>query len=98
MAPGDQKAAGSSACPARSNRRAKIFGVENDLQPHDAADFEIPAKEIANECSLALNNMEGSVFDPVAKRDRSAHPDALPLRGGDFVPDALARDLALELS
>ncbi len=27
----------------------------------------------------------GAVFDPVAERNPSAHPDALPLRGGDLV-------------
>src|SRR5207249_8211848 len=28
----------------------------------------------------------------------ATHPHTLPLRGGDFVPDAFTRDLALELS
>ena len=46
---------------------------------------------------LIFDDMEGAVFDPVAQRNRSAHPDALPLRGGDLVADSLAGDLALEL-
>src|SRR5271166_5444106 len=87
MAPRLQFAAGPSACPARPNRRAKVFGVENGLQPYDAADFEISAKETADERSLVFNDMEGSVFDPVAERNRAAHPDPLPLRGGDLVAD-----------
>jgi hypothetical protein len=37
------------------------------------------------------------VCDLIAKRDVSAHPHALLLRGGDLVADALARHLALEL-
>jgi len=36
-------------------------------------------------------------LDPVSERGGAAHPDSLPLRGGDLVPDALARNLALEL-
>ena len=47
---------------------------------------------------LVFDDMEGAVFDPIAEGNRSAHPDALPFRSGDLVPDSLARDLALELS
>jgi Tetracyclin repressor-like, C-terminal domain len=41
--------------------------------------------------------MKRAVFDPISERDRAAHPDASLFRGGDFVADALAGNLALEL-
>ena len=50
-----------------------------------------------DELGLVFVDMEGAVFDPVAERNRSAHPDALSFRGGDLVADFLAGDLALEL-
>ena len=90
-----QSASGSSACPAHPNRRAKVLGVESDLQP--AADLKITAKESADELRLVFDDMEGAVFDPVAERNGSTHPDAFALRGGDLVADSLARDLTLEL-
>ena len=79
------------------NRRANVLGVESDLEAHHAADFEVPAKQIADDLGLVFDNVEGAVLDPVAERNRPAHPDALPLRGRDLVADSLAGDLALEL-
>ena len=38
-----------------------------------------------------------SLVNPVAQRDRPAHPHALAFRGGNFVPDPLAGHLTLEL-
>ena len=54
-------------------------------------------KEIPDEGRVLLDNMERPVLDPIAERNDAAHPDALPLRGGDLVADPLAGDLALEL-
>ena len=46
---------------------------------------------------MLLDHMERPVLDPIAEGNHAAHPDALPLRGGNLVPDPLASDLALEL-
>ena len=46
---------------------------------------------------MILDDVQRPVLDPIAERDHAAHPDALPLRGGDLVADPLAGDLALEL-
>ena len=46
---------------------------------------------------MLLDHMERPVLDPIAERNDASHPDALPLRGGDLVPDPLTGDLALEL-
>ena len=59
--------------------------------------LEIAPKKVAHEYSVLLDDMECPVLDPVAKRNHSAHPDALLLRRGDLVPDAFAGELALEL-
>ena len=34
---------------------------------------------------LIFDDMESAVFDPIAQRNRSAHPDALPFRRSDLV-------------
>ena len=46
---------------------------------------------------MLIHDVQGSLADPVAERHHPSHPDALLLGGGDLVPDALARDLALKL-
>src|SRR3984957_9419360 len=97
MPPTDQPAAYGLARPVGPEWQPGILVVENSLEPHDAADLEIAPKEIAHEGGMLLDHMERSVLDPVTERNHASHPDALPLRGGDLVPDPLAGDLALEL-
>jgi hypothetical protein len=48
--------------------------------------------------SLAVDHDQLVVTCPVAERWHAAHPHTLLLRRGDLVADALAGDLALELS
>jgi hypothetical protein len=71
--------------------------VEKCLEPHDAADLEITPIEISDEGGMLLDHMERAILDPISERNDASHPDALPLRGGDLVPDPLTSDLALEL-
>jgi hypothetical protein len=72
VTPRHQSASGSSACPAHPNRRAKVLGVEDCLEAHHAADFEIAAKEGADELGLLFDNLEGAIFHPVAERNQKA--------------------------
>src|ERR1700722_19905827 len=97
MAPTDQPAAYGLARPVGPEWQPGILVVENSLEPHDAADLEITPKETAHESGILLDHMERPVLDPIAERNDAPHPDALPLRGGDLVPDTLTGDLALEL-
>ena len=97
MAPTDQPAAYGLARPVGSQRRPGVLVVENSFEPHDAADLEITPKEIPHEGGMLLDHMKRPVLDPIAEGNDASHPDALPLRGGDLVPDPLTRDLALEL-
>ena len=76
MAPGDQVAPGLSARPADPNRRTDVVGVESGFEAHHAANLEVAAKEGADELRLIFDNAEGAVFDPVGKRNRSAHPES----------------------
>src|ERR1700722_12007202 len=92
MATRDQYAAGRPATSAHPGGGANVLGVESILEAHHAAEFEVAAIEGPDELSLAFNDVEGAAFDPVAERDRSAHPDALPFRRGDLIPDSLAGD------
>ena len=97
MAPTDQPAAHGLARPIGPQWQPGVLLVENGLEPHDAADLEITPKEISHEDGMLLDNVERPIFDPISERNDASHPDALPLRGGDLVPDSLAGDLALEL-
>src|ERR1700692_198108 len=65
MASRDQYAAGRPATPAHPGGGANVLGVESRLEAHHAAEFEIAAIEGADELSLAFNDVEGAVFDPV---------------------------------
>src|ERR1700744_6541493 len=93
----DRSAAGLSAGSARPNGRTNFLGVKSGIKAHHAAKFEVAAKKTANEFGFVFDNVESAVLDPVAEWNRSAHPDALPFRGGDLVADSLASDLALKL-
>src|SRR5712671_4322541 len=97
MAPTDQPATYGLARPVDPEWQPGVLLVENSLEPHDAADLEITPKEIADEGGMLLDHMERPVLDPIAERNHTPHPDALPLRGGDFVADPLTSDLAFEL-
>src|SRR5450432_2626890 len=54
MAPADETPAGPLAGPVDANGQADIFGVENGLEPHDAADREVTLEEIANKGGMFL--------------------------------------------
>src|SRR5215218_714037 len=47
---------------------------------------------------MLLDHVQGPMLNSIAEGHDAAHPDALLLRSRDLVADALARDLALELS
>ncbi len=53
---------------------------------------------MAHEGGMLLDDMERPVLDPIAERNHAAHKDALLFGGSDLVPDAFARDFALELA
>src|SRR5580693_7741412 len=97
MAPAEQRTARGPARPVGPQWRAGVLAVENSLEPHDGADLEITPIEIAHEDGMLLHHVERPVLDPISERNDTSHPDALPLRGGDLVPDSLTSDLALEL-
>ena len=89
-----QKAAARrSTCPTDPNRRANVFGIKSGLEPHHAAKLKVAPEELANE----LRDVKGAIFHPISEWDSAAHPDASLFRSGNFVPDALARNFALEL-
>src|SRR5215472_1413828 len=67
------------------------------LQQPDRAEFGIAAKDRAHEFGLAVDDDELAVLRPIPEWRHPAHPHPLPFRGGDFVADTLADDLALEL-
>src|SRR3984885_6027262 len=97
MAPTDQPAAYGLARPVGPQWQPCALMVEKCLKPDNAADLKISTKEISDEDGMLLDHMERPVLDLIAKRNHASHPDALPLRGGDLVPDPLAGDLAFKL-
>jgi hypothetical protein len=60
MASRDQAAAHCSPRPSNSNRQANVFGVENGLQSHHAAEREVAPEEVANEFGVFLNDMKNA--------------------------------------
>src|SRR4051794_17229820 len=70
------------------------LGVERRLQFAHRAEVEVTAENSAHRLGLRLVDDQLPVLDVVAESGLSAHPQALLLRGGDLVADALTRDLA----
>ena len=93
----DHAAARRSARSNNSNRQPNVFGIKSGLEPHHAANLKVAPEELANEFRVLLNDVKRAVFDPITEWNCATHPDASLFRGSDFVPDTLARNLALEL-
>ena len=68
VTPGHQGATAPSAAPAHPDRRANVLGVKGGLEAHHAADFEITAKEHADEFGLLFDNVE-------VRRPHASHPE-----------------------
>ena len=69
MAPADQPAAYGLARPVGPEWQPGVLLVENNLEPHDAADLEITPIEIAHEDGMLLDHMERPVLDSIAERN-----------------------------
>ena len=76
------------------NDPARIAGP---LQQPDGTLLQIKFEDRPNGLGFALVHGELAVPNIVAKRRRTPRPHALLPGGRDLVPDALGRDLALEL-
>src|SRR5215204_163764 len=98
VAPAERLAA---AAPTRSIDALwdmQAGGIEPTLEGADGAELEIAGKQAPDQARMVLDDVQRPVLDPVAERHYATHPDALLLRCSNLVSDALARDLALELS
>jgi hypothetical protein len=84
-------------CPVDPLRHTEAGIDHMPLLGRDGAALEIAREDGPDQGGVLLHDVQGSIADPIAERDHSAHPDALLLRSRDLVPDTLARDLALEL-
>src|ERR1700760_2113017 len=93
----DQAAARRLARCNNPNWQSNVFGIENGLEPHHAAAFEVASEEHANEVGVLFNDMKSTVLHPLSERDCATHPNASLFRSSDFVADALPGNLALEL-
>src|ERR1035437_1045360 len=68
------------------------------LDLRDTAKLQIHPIDLADALRLRRINDELAVIDLISHRNDAAHPHSLTIRSSDLVPDALACDLALELS
>ena len=66
-------------------------------QPMDAAERQISLEDMAHGPGVFPIDDELPVLNLVAERHHAAHPQPFLFGSGDFVTDALTRDLALEL-
>src|SRR5215218_8530954 len=98
VAPAERLAAAAPTRSIDALRHNQASGIEPTLEGADRAELEITGKQAPDQDCMVLDDVQGPVLDPVAERHYATHPDALLLRCSNLVPDALARDLALELS
>src|SRR5215217_5311899 len=98
VAPAERLAAAAPTRSIDALRHNQASGIEPTLEGAHGAELDIAGKQAPDQARMVLKNVQGPVLDPVAERHHATHPDALLLRCSNLVPDALARDLALELS
>src|SRR5215203_601403 len=98
VAPAERLAAAASTRSIDALRHNQASGIEPTLEGADGAELDITGKQAPDQDRMVLDDVQGPVLDPIAERHHATHPDALLLRCSNLVPDALARDLALELS
>src|SRR5215203_3066057 len=98
VTPAERLAAAASTRSIDALRHNQASGIEPTLEGADGAELEIAGKQAPDQDRMVLDDVQGPVLDPVAERHYATHPDALLLRCSNLVPDALARDLAFELS
>src|SRR3546814_6494208 len=77
---------------------AITLGIELVGKRIDRGQLQIALHDVTDETGFAVVDHQLAVLDIIAERDRTAHPDALLLGSSDLVADALAGNLALELS
>src|ERR1700679_995883 len=97
MPPTEQAAAGRAATAIDADRKPNALSVELLFEAHHASRFEIAAERGGHDLGRVSNYIQCAVLDSVAQGNHAAHPHPLLFRGGDLVPDPLARDLPLEL-
>ena len=93
----DGFAADNTAVAPHSPLAGDAFGGEPVAQFTHGFDLPVLAEDRPDRFGLGLVDDELFVLHIVAQGRVAAHPHPLPLRGGDLVADAFARDLALEL-
>src|SRR6516165_8460778 len=95
---GDRPAAIQAAIGGGADLADNAGAIEVLRQFPDRLEFDVTSEDVSDRLGLRGVDDELAVFDVVAERGLTAHPHALLLGGGDFVTDALAGNLALELS
>ena len=95
---GERDAAKGAPIGARAHLADDSPVAEIGQQRPDAAELEIAPEDRSDPLGVLLMDDELLVPAIIAERDIAADPDTLALGGRDLVADALAGDLALELS
>src|SRR5208337_884445 len=78
--PAEQAAAGRAARAIDANRNPQILGVEGLLKADDASRFEIAPEQGAHDRCMIIDDAQSAILDPIAQRNRAAHPHSLLLR------------------
>jgi hypothetical protein len=93
----EQSPPGRAAPTIDADWKPNSVSVELLLKAHDAPRLEIATKQRPHDLGTIFDDVQRAIFDPVAQRDYAPQLHPLPFRGGDLVPDALARNLPLKL-
>src|SRR5258708_4124230 len=81
----------------REGARLQFAAAQFDRQFRDAAELQIELEYRPNSLGFVVLDDERAFVGAVSERHEAAHPHTFLLRGSNLVPDALARDLSLEL-
>ena len=93
----ERQAARPRSIPGAALLRAKAQAIGLGLHLPDRSVPPVEGVERPDRPRLGLVDAERAPVPVIAERHDAAHPEPLSLGGGDLVPDALGRHLALEL-
>ena len=87
-------------CPAgRTGPRGNLdpFGRQRLRKHPDGTEAQVAGENLPDDPGVVLDDGEAAPLGAVAEGRGAPHPHPAGLRGCDFVPDTLGRDLPLEL-
>src|SRR5580700_6192708 len=94
---GERDASPAGSCSCYPNLTSDLLAIQMHCQFGNASNLQVSGEDLAYDLGFFRIWNQLSSFQIVAEWHKASHPHSFLLRGGDFVPDPLTRDLSFEL-